>query len=916
MNGLRESPRPQLDALDPRLLTPTVWRELFEIFQMLYSADLPFVHPPTFLKPLRQTPMQPPSTEPSNVPCRPPASPEFLLAFLALTARFHPKLVAHHSPPTSTRPSNPLIASEYYAAAANERLVTSWMDNRVHDIERTQAMLMLGLHEWGMCRGAKAWLTVGMAIRAAQAIGLQYERDLDDEPMSRAQALDCEAERMGLDLSPKNATGETMSEEEAFIQQEVRRRTFWSCYIMDRYLSSGKYRPQMLHAHELRIQLPASERSFLFAEKVRTLMLGEENRAVAGRAEVQNHRHASVMLGTSETPERSTTWSPRDQKDNDEESGRLEVGADEGLVSRYIKILEIYGRVVQWSCAGGRRTEKLPPWDARCEWHKLRQQCLEFKASLPRQHQLTPQNTQAHISLKTSTPYTLVHTVYLLCQIMLHREYVPFLPIRCSKPEGPLDAPTFPPDRFDVPPNFWGESARELFRAAREIMDLVRSCQEWNALVETPIVGFAIYTVAFIGVYCHNFPWMDPDGSMCTQPQPGAAVKPSNAGGSKGFEAARKAVEMIGQMRPRLRMANGWFMTVTRMYTYFRKMKSDYRKNTNSMETSSSENDSSSNRPLSLREGGLGGGLEEWKILERTIRDFGNLEDQDVEMTDAGARPGSRATDPLFEDSSAAPTVKSEDRDARAASLEHPRAEGGPWNAINAAPGAAVSRQPSVSTPSSAQFRTYDSYPSQYRTVQQPIQQQPQQQQLPPLQGQQPLPSYSNHLGSFPPAYAADGSMLPGGAPSLTSPASLSASTPSQASPPFDRPQQSGYGGWTPQNNAYAMQPPHAPYSNGPHHGHQPTPMPVQAYPTPHATHTSQQQPHMPLVPMQAREPPPVQQAWDAFQKEAWLNSLQTRMSGDDLAAFVDGGDLADWVSHTNGSTPGWLNTIWAAPSG
>ncbi|KAK3067499.1 hypothetical protein LTR53_015598, partial [Teratosphaeriaceae sp. CCFEE 6253] len=233
MNGLRESPRPQLDALDPRLLTPTVWQELFEIFQMLYSADLPFVHPPTFLKPLRQTPMQPPSTEPSNVPCRPPASPEFLLAFLALTARFHPKLVAQHSPPTSTRPSNPLIASEYYAAAANERLATSWMDNRVHDIERTQAMLMIGLHEWGMCRGAKAWLTVGMAIRAAQAIGLQYERDLDDEPMSRAQALDCEAERMGLNLGPKDAAGEAMSEEEAFIQQEVRRRTFWSCYIMD-----------------------------------------------------------------------------------------------------------------------------------------------------------------------------------------------------------------------------------------------------------------------------------------------------------------------------------------------------------------------------------------------------------------------------------------------------------------------------------------------------------------------------------------------------------------------------------------------------------------------------------------------------------------------------------------------------------
>ncbi len=363
MTVSRESPRPLLDALDPRLLTPTVWQELFDIFQVHYSADLPFLHPPTFLKPLRQAIVQPPSsisasTEAGAAACRPPASPEFLLAFLALTARLHSRLVAHHSPPTSTRPSNPLIASEYYAAAANERLATSWTDNRMHDVERTQATLMIGLHEWGMCRGAKAWLTVGMAIRSAQAMGLQYERDLDDEPMSRAHALggEAEAERMGFGSGQKSSVSSAGSEEEVFIQQEVRRRTFWSCYIMDRYLSSGKYRPQMLHANELRIQVPASERSFLFAEKVRTLMLGEEDHAVAGRAEVQSHRQASVMLGTAMTPDHRTTVPPREQKESEEEKGRLEVGSDEGLVSRYIKILEIYGRVVQWSCAGGRRS--------------------------------------------------------------------------------------------------------------------------------------------------------------------------------------------------------------------------------------------------------------------------------------------------------------------------------------------------------------------------------------------------------------------------------------------------------------------------------------------------------------------------------------------------------------------------------
>jgi hypothetical protein len=217
---------------------------------------------------------------------------------------------------------------------------------------------MLGLHEWGMCRGSKAWLMIGMAIRAAQAMGLQYEMDLDDEPMSRSLAVNSEAERMGMDSARKNSASERLSED-AFIQQEIRRRTFWSCYIMDRYLSSGKYRPQMLHAKELRIQLPASERSFLFAEQVRTLMLGEDDKNVsgAGRAENQNQRQQSVMLSTANCTPEPNVPSPKSMAmhESDEEKGRLEVGPDEGLVSRYVKVLEIYGQVIKWSCSGGRR---------------------------------------------------------------------------------------------------------------------------------------------------------------------------------------------------------------------------------------------------------------------------------------------------------------------------------------------------------------------------------------------------------------------------------------------------------------------------------------------------------------------------------------------------------------------------------
>jgi hypothetical protein len=98
------------------------------------------------------------------------------------------------------------------------------------------------------------------------------------------------------------------------------------------------------------------------------------------------------------------------------------------------------------------------------------------------------------------TPYTMLHCVLTLCKMMLHREYIPFAPLRCTKPQGPLDAPLFPPTQYNIPTGFWEESAKELFRSARDLMDLVQTCREWNALPETPIVGFAVYTVAFVGM--------------------------------------------------------------------------------------------------------------------------------------------------------------------------------------------------------------------------------------------------------------------------------------------------------------------------------------------------------------------------------------------------------------------------------
>ena len=548
------------------------------------------------------------------------------------------------------------------------------------------------------------------------------------------------------------------------------------------------------------------------------------------------------------------------------------------------------------------RGEEHPPWDHRCEFFQLRKQCLDFKASLPRQHTLTLQNTQAHITMKSSTPYTLIHTVYLLCQIMLHREYVPFIPIRCTKPEGPLDPPLFPPEKYDVPSGFWEDSARECFKAAREIMDLVRSCQEWSALVETPIVGFAMYNVAFVGVYCINFPQMDPEGYMCT-PKSSDSLQKSNgskSGESKGFEAARKALEIIGLMRPKLHMADGWFKTITRMHKYFKRMKSDYKKNTAAIESGVSESDESpvSSRHLSLREGGIGGGLDEFKLLERTLKEFGNLEDQhDLEMIDA--RPSSSAFENVYDDSNSGTTVKSEEGDRRPGAADPPRSDSGMWNAVNTAPGDPIARNGSISTPNSGQFRPWNSYPPQ----------QSQQPQAPPQhQHQHQQQTYGQQIPNFRPVYAQDGASIAGAPPSLTSPGSNSASTgPSHPSPPFDR-QHPPYTNWTTHNPSYQLPPhhQHPSYSNGiPHqlpplqHGG--------TYPTP------TQQPYQP---MHAPAPMPEQQ-WNPMERDAWLKSIETPIAGDDIAAFVDGGELGDWATMAASrgyGGGGWLSAVWGGP--
>ena len=349
------------DALDPTVLTQTVWHEVFELFQLHFSTDLPFLHGPTFLNPLSKaasslSTMTASALEPLEENDELPGNKMLLLGLLALTARFHPRLVAHHSSSSSSHTADPVAASEYYARALRALLVG---EKGVYigqpNLEKVQALLMLGLHEWGMCKGIKAWIHVGLAIRMAQAMGLQFEDGLDDEPWALSSATRIEAQHLGVRTGREYPLDPSSSE--AFINEEIRRRTFWSCFVMDRYLSSGKYRPTMLTTEDIRIQLPSSDNAFAFGERVCTSLItgdcsgGEARVRMRTRAFSNVRRRGSLGANTKSTSYSDTArlYSRGKMESDGDVKIACEVGSDESILSRFIRIVEIWGKTAKVS---------------------------------------------------------------------------------------------------------------------------------------------------------------------------------------------------------------------------------------------------------------------------------------------------------------------------------------------------------------------------------------------------------------------------------------------------------------------------------------------------------------------------------------------------------------------------------------
>jgi len=376
-------------------------------FDYVYGQAYHLLHKPSYMRRLAAGTMPPVLT----------------LSVCAIAARFstHPQI--------RTEPA--FLRGEKWAAPA-----------RIIALERYDSpsitiltcLLLLGLHEFGTCQGGRSWMLSGMGQRMAYA--LQLHKELERPP----------------------TVGGKRADELSAVDREIRRRTMWSCFVMDRFNSSGTDRPHFMQEDFIKIQLPIDESYFQME--------------VSGPTE--------DLWGHVPNPIPPDTGQMSDPKEN------------QGCAAYFVRAVANWGRLVRYMNLGGKEGDSHQMWDAESDFHRLRVSVGHFKESLPESLHYTSENLQNHATQKIANQFIFLHIVVHQTVLFMNRFALPCVAGNRQPPK-------------DMPQHFVGEAARAALDAANQISLLVKDANEH--LVVAPFAGYSAFfssTVHVHGVFSKN----------------------------------------------------------------------------------------------------------------------------------------------------------------------------------------------------------------------------------------------------------------------------------------------------------------------------------------------------------------------------------------------------------------------------
>jgi hypothetical protein len=375
-------------------------------------------------------------------------------------------------------------ASNAYAARARQLLQG---DLETPSISRVQALLMLTGHDWGAGNGRRAWIYLGMAIRLVEVMDLTQELK-----------------------TPRNR----MPTREEFIEAEVRRRTAWTCFLMDSLLSGGKGRKRSLNASDMAIQLPCEKEAFVFGEPTCTQRLD-----------------GSVHMPSIALP----------------------IG-DIGIIGYSMRVANIWGKVARWACTEDFKTEL--PWSPSSQFQQLIYELERWKNNLPTRSRYDLFSLHSHNAVEQGQAYCYMHSIYFMSYMFLHRAYLPVLGPQQNGTVGE-ETPNSYNDHTEMWKNWQKTSRRELFKEATMVLEMLEEMRTFGVFFLrglVPWIGFTIYTAVGVMLYSFNFPSGEDDPRIV----------------EKARERVIQGCTFLKEMKTQWPMAATWFETIKRMQVYYR----------------------------------------------------------------------------------------------------------------------------------------------------------------------------------------------------------------------------------------------------------------------------------------------------------------------------------------------------------
>jgi hypothetical protein len=293
-------------------------------------------------------------------------------------------------------------------------------------------LLILGLHEFGTCQGGRSWALGGQAIRMAYA--LQLHRDLDHDPMKRK-------DKVAL----------------SFIDREIRRRTMWACFLMDRFNSSGTDRPTFIKEMDMKIPLPIKEKLFQMDMPGPTENL---------KGDVVH----PVSPGTGELS------NPKENM---------------GVAAYMVRSIALWGRIINYLNLGGREQDPFPVWHPDSGFTVLLKETDAFESSLPDFLKYRQDNLLTHETEGLSNQFLFLHISIQQASLFTNRFAVPGAP-GGRGPEG-------------APKEFVKKAGAKAFEAANRISALLKDGESY--FITAPFTGYCAFlasTVHIFGIFSKN----------------------------------------------------------------------------------------------------------------------------------------------------------------------------------------------------------------------------------------------------------------------------------------------------------------------------------------------------------------------------------------------------------------------------